>query len=519
MAAAIGLLALAAAAALLALAFRPESHVFGTPLTEDGFYALSVARNIAASRGITIDGATLTNGFQPLFTFIEAAAFRLAGGDSALGLRFILAIAWAIHIAGALAVGLVARDAAPEAARPGSERHLRFALGALLYLVAVKNFNEFYSGLETGCAMMFYAFAWRAYQHGWTEKLPTLLGFGVLLGLAVLARIDAAVLVVILAANELRRGGGFFSPLAIGRAAALGGTALVVSGPWWAYNYFWFGALMPTSGAAQQAFGLEMDRLAEAAWALRMMAMPWIFAGAYESWATDALRSAALVAAAAAWWRWRKTRRAPPAGEIAPAIDRRTREFALCLIAAMAILVVYYTLFFFATWFYIRYFMPLTLLAFVAVPVWWARMIAAGRGPAFLHLGVAGALTVYGAGLAVLAQGDRGIFGKAAHHDQVALVQRYVPPGDPVAAGQSGTLGFFRDRVVNVDGKVNPAALAWRGNMTAYLESRGIGWFVDTDWYVALNLGPDPASRGWRPAGENGDFRLYRFAGAATPKP
>src|SRR5438128_4694022 len=53
------------ALATLSLALRPAGSVFLIPLSEDGYYAMAIARNIAAGRGITIDGVTATNGFQP----------------------------------------------------------------------------------------------------------------------------------------------------------------------------------------------------------------------------------------------------------------------------------------------------------------------------------------------------------------------------------------------------------------------------------------------------------------------
>jgi len=72
------------------LALRPDSTVFMKPLSEDGYYSLAIARNIGAGLGITIDGATRTNGFQPLLTFIQAGLFALARGNDLLALRFVL---------------------------------------------------------------------------------------------------------------------------------------------------------------------------------------------------------------------------------------------------------------------------------------------------------------------------------------------------------------------------------------------------------------------------------------------
>ena len=69
------------------------------PLTEDGYYSLSVARNLAAGKGMTIDGANLTNGFQPLFTMIEARRVRArrrqrAPGDPARPLLLVAVSSW-----------------------------------------------------------------------------------------------------------------------------------------------------------------------------------------------------------------------------------------------------------------------------------------------------------------------------------------------------------------------------------------------------------------------------------------
>src|SRR5581483_5452911 len=48
-------------------------------------------------------------------------------------------------------------------------------------------------------------------------------------------------------------------------------------------NTIYFGSPMPTSGTAQQAWGLVWLRFEHAEWALRLVLMPWLFAGAHES--------------------------------------------------------------------------------------------------------------------------------------------------------------------------------------------------------------------------------------------
>jgi hypothetical protein len=108
----------------------------------------------------------------------------------------------------------------------------------------------------------------------------------------------------------------------------------------------------------------------------------------------------------------------------------------------------------------------------------------------------------------------------------VKLVAANVPAGEIVAAGQSGTLGYFRDHVVNTDGKVNLDALHYKKRIWTYLRERGIRWYVDWPFYVNRHLGVplDPATglpaesgNGWKYVAQRNGFFLYRYEPAATP--
>jgi hypothetical protein len=504
LAALAALLAAAQAALLAAGALRPADRVFDQPFSEDGFYALTIARNVAAGRGVTIDGELWTNGFQPLFTFMEAAMFRLADGDVVTGGRLVIVLAAAVHLAGALLVGLVARDAR---LRPEG-RSLRFWLGAALYLVAAKNFGDFYTGLETGLQLASIAALWRAAQLGLFGTRAGALGFGALIGVALLARIDSGFLAVALALWILLRHWPEAGIGALSRPALMALGAAAVSAPWWLYNRLVFGAFVPSSGTAQQDWALDPERVREALWALRMVLMPWIFVGPDESMATDLARVGALVAAAFVLLRMRRARPT----EIAAPSTRRTIGFAGCLALAWVALAAFYTASFFASWFYFRYFAPLSLLVFVAAPVALAELAARGERAALAAAVVL--VAAWGAGVGAPLAAMRGALGPPTHWGQVALVRGFVPDSEPVAAGQTGTLGFFRAGTVNLDGKVNREALAWQGRMPAYLDRRGVRWFVDSPWYVERMLGADPEAAGWAAVARTHDdwFRLYRKA-------
>src|SRR5262249_59373460 len=91
-AAVVGFAALAVLAlAALAVPLRPDAALIFPPFTEDGYYSLSIARAIAAGHGPALEGSGLTNGFQPLVTLLQAAAFAIAGGSNLAALRLVAA--------------------------------------------------------------------------------------------------------------------------------------------------------------------------------------------------------------------------------------------------------------------------------------------------------------------------------------------------------------------------------------------------------------------------------------------
>ena len=483
--------------ATLSLALRPGGAVFLIPLSEDGYYAMAIARNIAAGHGITIDGVTATNGFQPLFTFLQAGLFRLAGGDDELAVRLILGLHWLLQIGTALLVGRVAGDAVP-----GGRPALRRALATFLYLSGTALFLHHFNGLETGLVLFLLALAWRLVQRDQTAGWGGLAGLGLLLGLTVLARIDMAILVVCLACRELwvNRKEGW--DVALARAALLGGLALLVSLPWWLYNWIGFGSPMPISGTAQQGGGFEAVRAGWLGWAYGTGTLPWLFLGQLESRLADWLRLPLFLAMLWLVVRWLF-------GGADDEMARQTRGYAWALFATLLLLGLWYGLTFFAVWFYSRYLAAAALIGVVTLAVAAARPLA--RHPAVGI--VAGLLLVPVLTLAALAWQGKGLYGTIQFREQLALVERMVPPGDTVAAGQSGTLGFFRQHVVNMDGKVNPAIHAYAGHPWDYLTERDIRWFVDWPWYVEKSLGPDPSAHGWREVGREGNFILYRRDG------
>jgi hypothetical protein len=501
-----------------ALALRNGSQIFATPLTEDGFYSLAVARNVARGAGITADGRQPTNGFQPLFTAVEAGCYRVAGGDEVPAVRLVLGLSWLIYVATAWLVGAIAADltgTAPSDGSPaapsdgGARRHARRWLAGLLYGGGFLSFMHHFNGLETGLVLLLYAVSWRAYQHGWFEHRFGSLGFGALFGLLVLARIDAAVFVALFCAWQLAARWRTEPGQALWRAGSTAAVAVIVSSPWWAYNYFEFGSLMPTSGTAQQEWALSARRLRWVLWALGVSSLPTMWLGRFDELFHDGIVPSALralVIGALALFIARAWRQASPLAGDATMRARRTVAFGAMLAAAMAALALYYGLSFIAYWFYYRYLFPVALIASVLIAWWAAPLALAWPRIAVVVVALLCAPTMISA---VMAQRGHTLHVDTVYWEQLALVDEQVPEADLVAAGQTGTLGYFRARTVNVDGKVNREAIPYQDHMWDYLARRDVRWFADWPFYVEKYLGHDPADHGWHKVGQKGYWQLW----------
>jgi len=486
----IGVLALAA----LSLALRSDATVFLKPFSEDGYYSLAVARSMAAGHGMTIDGVTRTNGIQPLLTIIQAGLFWLARGNDLLALRLVLILYWLLYLGTGALLGWIAAMALPDP----EGRATRALTTTLIYLGASYLFLHHFNGLETGLLLFLLAAAWRYRQAGAAESWPGLALFGALLGLAVLARIDASFLVVCLALAELWRWRRRSPVRGLARGALLGAMALLVSAPWWAYNILVFGSPMPISGTATQSWAIDGFRFGWFLWGLAMGGFPWLFGGEAEGTLLNIIRLPLY--ARGLWLLWRVYRRLPA----------ETRDFALALGAAVILLGVYYWLSSIAYWFYSRYLTPAALPVALGLGLAAAELLR--RRPRALAW-LAPLLLVPVITLAALAWSGKGIYGTIMFWDQVLLVRDSVPASETVAAGQSGTLNFFRPHVVNMDGKVNPEVFAFRGHLWDYLAKRDIHWFVDWPNYVQRVLGDNPATHGWKLVGRRANFMLYHRDG------
>jgi 4-amino-4-deoxy-L-arabinose transferase-like glycosyltransferase len=490
--------------AAFSVVLRPRDRLPEYPLTEDGFFSLTVARNIALGKSITSDGEQLTNGFQPLFTFLTVPVFFLTGGDRYSSLRGLLILHWLLFVGTGYILAAIVKDLLPH--DRSDARSDVFWITFCLYVGGIVPFTQHFNGLETGASLFLCAGLWRYYQLYDTDRLIGAFGLGLILGLAVLARIDALILVIAVI------GGRFFLTDRVGLSKLWVGSivtaavAFVVSAPWWLYNVVYFGDLLPTSARITKCGAFSMGRVY---WALQA-ALRYLFPFHPTPLAGfgDSLRILSLITCVILIIHYLK-------------VDRRTRfdapmkrgpQFAVLFTLYAALLVGAYAVYSCATYFYGRYFAPLVLLFTFGIGYILIHLEDRSRRiAAWISIASGACLICY----IILIHMDKipsEVGESIMFRRQVKLVMEHVPDNEYVAAGQSGTLGYFRDKVVNLDGKLNYEAFKLRNvenGLSDYLRKRDIRWYCDQH---PGPIGDNYAERGWELVATTGDVSLYHYS-------
>ena len=232
------------------LVIRPAPAVFGYPLTEDGYYALSVARHLGAGDGLTVDGVHRTTGIQPLWVLLLTPAAALARGDRTAIVRAALAPHRIFYAAAAAAIPVVAGRLAQAASLPPRPASL---VAAFLYLANTTIRDTHFNGLETGLVLpLSAATAGMVARMDW-RRPPAAIAVGLMCGVLALARVDTVFLAMLAVPCTVRmRDAGGTRPW-LRAASAVPAIAAICVAPWFAIAFMQSGRLMPSGGAAQAA--------------------------------------------------------------------------------------------------------------------------------------------------------------------------------------------------------------------------------------------------------------------------
>jgi hypothetical protein len=498
---------------------RPLEALDGRTLPDDAYLSLYLAKQIGRGAGPLYAGQP-TNGFQPLYVFALAPLFAFAEPQDVEQTKFLdRALRAGMALGAACDTAATAVLAALLAARFGWGPAP--VIGAALHATQPLFVGTSANGLETSLALLLLlcAWLWRERRCGAGAGAGAWFGLGACLGLAFLARVDAALAVPWIAWPLLRctrPDGPRWQLVALPQLAAAAAGALICTAPWFAYSWAWTGLLFPESGAAVRFQALAAaghdPGLRFYAYAVgRALADLW--RGAEPLWLCAGAALASGLALA--------PRGTAPLAPRARAALAAGLLYALCLLAAYLVLVPAY-------WFFHRYLVPVALLPLLVASALGARSLDARFPGQFVRGSVLTALAVALALPGVLHPRMRELL--SAHYDpqlgyrQIGLwAAQHFPAGTVIASWQSGALGYYatRLRVVNLDGVVNGAALRSlrERRQIHYLREIGVeyvlGWPVN-ETSVLLHsrpgsarrleyLGDVPGLRSWRQP-----WRIYR---------
>ncbi|WP_101067666.1 hypothetical protein [Roseovarius salinarum] len=442
-------------------------------ITEDGYLMLTVARNLADGAGLSVsDGEIATNGVQPLGTFLYALPYLATGGDKVTSLVGVILIMALVSVFALFAIrAFAARSLAGLAEGP----IWAWMVAALWFLGPLMLFHSM-NALETGLATLAVVALLLWFGNLCEAQRPFTVAerivLGLLSGLVFLARIDCAFLVTAIFAVHFARclltGGGLGRAL---RDLTLPGLiSLAMATPWLVYNKVGFGSIMPISGTAQsltaefgQNLGLLPAKLFETMFP--MLPIPGALESALPVQVICGLSvvGVLVVFAGLSWSR------------------RRPFHAALLAYGLYGVAIAfYYGALFGAPHFLSRYLAPLgPLLIIAAITVALTLFERVSRhGPA-----ITGALSAASLVLCIALLGVKLAGGlKQGHFQVVEWVDENVPDDVWVGAVQTGTLGYWHDRTINLDGKVNPEALAAikaQGSVLDYVVDSPITYLAD----------------------------------------
>jgi hypothetical protein len=228
----------------------------------------------------------------------------------------------------------------------------------------------------------------------------------------------------------------------------MGVTALMVALPWLIHNVTQFGHVVPISGQAQHLNAgigenvLELPRVF-AEYLLMVVPLPEAFVLQPPLAALALIGVFLWLALTVRHWY-----------ALSVSLDRSL----LVMLGFGLLLSVYYGFFFAAGYFVSRYLFPLSIVTVILLVAWFARAADSER---WRWIATAGSVIAVG----LITLSSYRLYTRGATHPHLPVVDWVRSNVDDemwVGAPQSGTLGYFHDRTINLDGKVNPRALQAR---------------------------------------------------------
>ena|GEM_PF-6655791 len=457
-----------------AIIFRQRKLLSDRPFRDDSFYALTVARNLADGRGLTVaDGQIRTNGIQPLFVYVSAIPYLMTS-DPYAALRYVQVIHLLVHALSVLVLFRLIRRFSTDSRAPW--------IGSALWACSYNILTQVTNGLETGLYLLMIQLVILFYMKYFLEtaaKLASSAAFGILLGLATLTRIDAGFLCVGIGIHYVSLGRLSVRRFLLGPVVWFAGWAAATM-PWWLYNIGLTGSPLPTSGLVQTMYDpdttlkVSSEILRNLWYAVQVVLDHMILVGFTPLrmiGAVDVKSLAVLLTKLLVVVLFLRSARNAWRGDAFP-ICLKWRGMGFYYLYLL-LLLAFYVLVFTVEWYMNRYLIPVAVLSAILVPLSLRRMRpVCAQALLLICLLFTLAFGAYSYTRAT----------DSTYADHWGWVRDHLDDTTWVAAGQAGILGYYHQRTINTDGKVNTEIFGIRlGDRGSYLCGRGVRYFIEWD--------------------------------------
>lgn len=478
-----------AALLLIALVLRtvpvlhPLDVIDNQTLVDDTYLSLEIAKNIGLGKG-PLYKHEHTSGYQPLYVLLAAPLFigfdeaNASVADLDAKVRQALALLIVFDLGSLMLLGMLL-------ARQFGWRTPTY-VGMLLWAIHPMIIKNALNGMETSISTFFLLLTFYFFQYVSRRSLNlgTRFLFGLIIGMAVLARIDLAILgfwILVTELNDVRLKRWTFVQASISLIVTFVGF-LISYLPWLLWSYSYTGDLFPVSGSGVRFQSLILLNAHNDGQPFLWSMVSVLATVLYPAYKSPLLY---IVGAVLLIWAFRKRR---DQSHWLAGFSSYFSPWAI-IIAFSVTLIFSYGLYIMGWWFYDRYLFCLIFIPIVAVVTASHLYLEKSSNPKAARniLLAVIALCLVQPRLWTM---ELGINSKdyQGYRSLGIWLNETLPAGSTVGSMQTGGLGFYGTNlnVINLDGVVNKPALEAlkAGQIEKYIQDEQldyiVGWNVNT---------------------------------------
>lgn len=491
----------------LYISWRPLVYLDNLFIPDDAYISLKIAKNITSGLGITFDGIHMTNGFQCLYVFLLIPFYLFCANDIITPIHLALTFSSLCDMVTIILVYKIVLRLSDKSSA---------LFSTFLWCFSPPIISNTLNGLETSLNVSLLAACTYFYItkiRGKGDIHSRYIILGLLFGSLILARVDSIFFSIAICLDLLWISRPLVNAIKLKSLMRnfikiiIGG--LVILLPWWLIEIYYLQSIVPESlkSLQLQVSSHTTSLFWNIFYSLYHLANSPILIGSrfkfnfFVMMAAEPLAIQLMVL----------TVLFLIIGSSIYGLQRFLKETTngniIFLLIYGLLLLLFYSLYLPAFWFFKRYYHPIFLaitiycgLFFFLVSKRWLENRSKLIKSIFIAICYIIIFYSFAPSLKLFIWGtpshsiDTKIFGAKGYYSIAKGAAKNIPPGTKVGAFQSGAFGYFLNEnlVFNLDGKVNYDALdaLKRNEIFKYIETQDINYLIAWDWnFKKLLLG------------------------------